>query len=183
MNTGRFLAAALALAAAATSPAHSQERALVLFTQAGYQIPLSDLAAGGDELQSGLKYGGGLGLQLGAHFAFRGVALFGHSDFRGSGLTLEEPSFRRASVSLEIQTGLPTAGGWAPYAFAGAGLARLDPRQPGLDGFSSFMARFGAGTTGRADLGVERTVRGPHYRPAETDWLELRLGTSSLYAR
>jgi uncharacterized membrane protein YphA (DoxX/SURF4 family) len=142
----KLLAATLAFATVAAGPALSQERAFVLFTQAGYQIPFSNLSQDGDELQSGWTFGGGLGLQLGAHYALRGVGLFGHSDYRGPALTLDEPGFRRMFVSLEVQTGLPTSGGWAPYAFAGAGLARMDPKDLSLESFSSFMARFGAGT-------------------------------------
>jgi hypothetical protein len=142
----RLITTALILAVVAATPASPQERAVVLLAQGGYQIPFSDLSDQGDELRSGWTFGGGLGLQLNAHFALRGTVLFGESDYRGSGLTSNEPGFHRAFVSFDLQTGLPSAGGWAPYAFAGAGMARIGPRDDSQEGFASFAARFGMGT-------------------------------------
>ena len=142
----RFTAVLTFILVGATTPVSSQERAVVMLAQGGYQIPFTNLSDQGDELRSGWMAGGGLGLQLSAHIALRGTALFGGSGYRGSGLSLTESGFHRTFVSLDLQTGLPTTAGWTPYAFAGGGLARINPGDDDLEGFTNFAARFGMGT-------------------------------------
>ena len=87
-----------------------------------------------------------MGLQLNANVAIRSSATLTSSEYRGPSLALSDSTFRRQFVSFDVQTGLPTTSGWAPYMFAGAGWVRIDPRDPDTQHFSKFAAHFGAGT-------------------------------------
>lgn len=146
MGCCRWLAGALLCCIAPAGVVTAQEKAVVLIAQGGYQLPLSNLSGQGDEVQPGPAIGGGLGLQLTPHFAMRATALLGAGDYRGPLLDLSDPVFRRTVVALDFQTGLPTTSGWTPYVFAGAGVARIDPRDSAFATFSSFATQFGAGT-------------------------------------
>jgi opacity protein-like surface antigen len=146
LHIRQLAAATLMIAATAAATASAQGKALVLFAQGGRQIPITNLSEDGDEIRPGWTGGGGLALQLNSNVALRASASLVSSEYRGSTLTLDDPTMRRTFVSFDLQTGLPTTSGWAPYLFAGAGWVQIDPEDSAAQDFTKFAARFGAGT-------------------------------------
>lgn len=134
------------LTTALTGPVAAQEKALILFVQGGRQIPITSLSDLGDELRPGWMGGGGLGLQLNPNVALRGSISLTGSEYRGPTLEPEDNTIRRRFISFDVQTGLPTTSGWAPYLYVGGGSVRIEPLDSSLEQFSKFAAHFGAGT-------------------------------------
>ncbi|MFQ5703337.1 MAG: hypothetical protein ACE5HT_04870 [Gemmatimonadales bacterium] len=122
-----------------------QGRALIVFAQGGGNIPLNNLSKSGDDFEGSVAGGGGIGLQLGSHYAIRGTVSFVPSKYRGSTLAFSDKDFARTFIGADLQLGFPSFGGLAPYFFAGAGSVIIDPDEPGQDSFSKLAGRFGTG--------------------------------------
>lgn len=139
----------LAIAPALTVfPAHDaagQTGALMLFAHGGRHTTISSLSESGDDLRAGFLGGGGLGIQLSTYVALRGAAAFVDSDYRGQLLEPASLNFHRMFVSFDLQVGLPTQTGLAPYLFAGAGWVVVDPQDAALDSFRKVTGHFGTG--------------------------------------
>jgi hypothetical protein len=140
-----WLAATLALTVFPARTASAQTGALVFFAHGGRHATIGSLSDNGDDLRAGFVGGGGLGLQLSTYVAFRSSVALVDSDYRGETLDADPAAFHRVLVGFDVQTGLPTQTGVAPYVFAGLGWITIDPQDADLGSFRKISYRFGTG--------------------------------------
>lgn len=157
------LPCALALAAlllgGAAGPAQAQSKAFALYVQGGRWLPVTDLnSENGDKLTAEWTWGGGLAWQLGEKFAVRASAMTTRTQIIGNTLTLDDPRITRWYYVGDLVFGWPTATGWVPYGYVGAGAVTTTPKDSMLlagDGKSTdFTARAGAGINHITSFGV-----------------------------
>jgi len=127
------------------SHAHGQAGALVFHARGGRLAVLKSLGPDGDKLRAGLVVGGGLGIQFTPNLVLRGSVLRTDNEYRGPTLQVTDSTFRRLFLGVDLQVGVSTQTGLAPYFSIGAGQLRLSPEDASLDDFSRFVGTLGAG--------------------------------------
>ncbi len=150
--------AALLLGGAA-GPAQAQSKAFVLYAQGGRWLPVTDLNnENQDKFTAEWTWGGGVAWQLGEKFAIRGSFMTASTQIIGNTLTLEDPRVTRWYYVGDLVFGWPTATGWVPYGYVGAGAVITTPKDSALvagDGKSTdFTARAGGGINHITSFGV-----------------------------
>ncbi|HEX7089954.1 MAG TPA: outer membrane beta-barrel protein [Longimicrobiales bacterium] len=117
-STLAVLASVLVLA----SPAAAQDRAVTLFARAGGYNALTDLNDAGDaDLKAvGYTVGGGAAVRLHRYVSVRGDLSFGRNELQVDGAETGD-ELSRLAYTAAVQVQYPTASGFEPYAFAGAG--------------------------------------------------------------
>lgn len=153
------LALAALLLGGAAGSAQAQTKAFALYLQGGRWLPVTDLnSANGDKFTAAWTWGGGVAWQLGEKFAIRGSAMTAPTQIIGSTLDLDDPRATRWYYVGDLLLGWPTATGWVPYGYVGAGAVTTTPKDSTLlagDGKSTdFVARAGAGINRITSLGV-----------------------------
>jgi hypothetical protein len=151
----RFLGA-LALTFVVLQPVDAQQKAVGLAARGGGFNALTNLNEAGtaDFKQPGYNVGGGITVDLHEYVALRGDFTYARNELRlnklGSGAELDR-FFYDAGLQLQY----PTASGWTPYAFVGAGAVTLHPV-----GTSDYDRTKAAGTAG---VGVNYTFPGSDF--------------------
>ncbi len=146
----RVLGAAV-LAVAVAQPISAQDKALAISLRGGGFNSLTNLDDAGtaDFKKIGYNAGGGVGVELNERIALRGDFTFARNELQlNSAATGSE--LNRFFVDLAVQFQHPTANGWKPYLFIGAGAVTLDPV-----GASVTSKRTGVATTG---LGLQYRI-------------------------
>ncbi len=145
MTSTRWTVLVVLLACAPGGPAEAQSGAFALYAQGGHHLPLAQLSDAGDELGSGVSYGGGAVVMLGQNVAVRAYVNRLSSNYSGDALMLEDRGFARLFYGGDLLIGWATDVGLAPYFFGGLGGVRIDPAQSGEESFAKFATRFGTG--------------------------------------
>ena len=155
----RGLAVAALLLGGAAGPAQAQTKAIVPYVQGGRWMPFTDLnSENGDKFTAEWTWGGGLAWQLGEKFAVRGSFMTVNTQIIGNTLNLQDPRVTRWYYVGDLLLGWPTATGWVPYGYLGAGAVITTPKDSALvagDGKSTdFVARGGFGINRITSFGV-----------------------------
>lgn len=153
------LALATLLLGGAAGPAQAQSKAFALYVQGGRWLPVTDLnSENGDKLTAEWTWGGGVAWQLGEKFAVRASAMTARTQIIGNTLNLDDPRITRWYYVGDLVFGWPTATGWVPYGYVGAGAVTTTPQDSTLlagDGKSTdFVGRAGAGINRITSFGV-----------------------------
>jgi hypothetical protein len=116
------------LALALIHPLGAQQKTVALAVRGGGFNGLTELNEAGtaDFKQVGYNVGGTLGVDLHRYVALRGDFTFARNELQVNSLetgTELDRFFYDAGVQLQY----PTASGWTPYAFVGAGAVTLHP--------------------------------------------------------
>jgi len=153
------LALAALLLAGAAAPALGQSRAFALYLQGGRWLPATDLNSEiGDKFTAEWTWGGGVAWQVGERFAIRGSAMTTQTQIIGPTLDLADPDVTRWYYVGDLVFGWPTATGWVPYGYLGAGVVTTTPKDSTLlagDGKSTdFVGRVGGGVNRILSFGV-----------------------------
>lgn len=146
-QNGWAVAAAVIVSVVATQRAEAQGPALIIYGQGGGYSPLTKLDdAGTTKLKTGFSAGGGLGLQLNRYLAVRGDLTLAQSRVRENAPTLADEKFQHLYYGADLQLRYPTAGGFAPYVFVGAGAVSVkDKGDAGVESFTKFAGKGGIG--------------------------------------
>lgn len=153
MSWQRVVLGALALGLALAQPIRAQENGVGISIRGGGFNALTSLnePATADFKQAGYNVGGTVGVDLHKYVGVRGDFTFARNELQqndiDTGLELGR-FFYDAAVQLQY----PTASGWKPYVYAGAGAVTL--HEVGSDDGDKTKA---AGTVG---LGVNYTIPG-----------------------
>ncbi len=143
----------------AAGPAHAQSKAFLVYAQGGRLVPATDLnSENGDKFTAEWTWGGGIGWQLADKFALRFSAMTAQTQIIGNTLALENPYVTRWYYVGDLQFGWPSATGWVPYAYLGAGAVTSSPQDSVLReqeaSFTDFVGRAGAGVNRILSFGV-----------------------------
>jgi len=122
MVSMRSVLVAAAAALLIATPAAAQDRAVTFFARGGGYNGLTDLNDAGDaDLKKvGYTLGGGIAVQLHRYVSLRGDLSFGRNELRRNGAETGA-DLSRLGYTAAVQLQYPTASGFQPYAFAGAG--------------------------------------------------------------
>jgi hypothetical protein len=137
----------------AAGQAQAQTKAFVPYVQGGRWLPFVDLnSENGDRFTAEWTWGAGIAWQLSEKFAVRGSFTNVNTQIIGNTLTLDDPNVTRWYYVGDLLFGWPTASGWVPYGYVGAGVVTTTPKD------STLAAEDGKSTafTGRGGLGINR---------------------------
>jgi hypothetical protein len=154
MTRVRWSVALALIALGVPGVAEAQSKALVLFVNGGRWTTISNLGAAGDRFTADWTYGGGVGLQLSPKVAFRASAMRLRTTYIGDTITPDDRDVTRVYYMGDLQVGWPTATGWAPYVYFGAGAVATDPDDASLESFTDFVSRGGIGVNYLTKVGV-----------------------------
>ncbi len=146
-------ALALVLGLGLAQPASAQERAVAVTIRGGGFNGLSSLNDGGtaDFKQVGYNVGGTVGVGLHEYVGLRGDFTLARNELQQNDIDTGS-ELNRFFYDAALQVQYPSASGWTPYAFVGAGAVTLHPV-----GTSDSDKTKAAGTAG---LGVNYALPG-----------------------
>lgn len=119
---------ALALGLALAQSASAQEKGVTLSVRGGGFNSLTDLDDAGtaDFKKVGYNLGGSVGVDLHRYVGLRGDFTFGRNELREDEVETGS-KLNRFFYDAAVQLQYPTASGWRPYLFVGAGAVTLHP--------------------------------------------------------
>jgi hypothetical protein len=156
MSRNKGVFAAFALAFVVMQPAAAQEKAVGFAVRGGGFNALTNLNEAGtaDFKQPGYSVGGGVSVDLHRYVALRGDFTYARNEMQMNDLDTGA-ELDRFFYDAGLQLQYPTASGWTPYAFVGAGAVTLHP----VDTSDNNKTK-AAGTVG---LGVNYTFPGTDF--------------------
>lgn len=167
MSGVRKLAAVGVVVLLAATPASAQERTSVSFFGYGGLInsPTDFDVDRTVEYDPGIRFGGGIGLQLYENVAVRGDFSFvSGSGQDATGGINEDVSLDRTFYAASLELMFPMDSGLTPYAYLGGGFVSLDRKGATLDSYgfdlTEFTGLLGAGARYGFSSNVEVFVEG-----------------------
>lgn len=147
---------ALMIGLVVAQPAAAQEKAVSVTVRGGGFNGLANLNDGGtaDFKKVGYNVGGGVGVELHRYIALRGDVAFARNELQQNSLETGS-ELSRLFYDGGVQLQYPTASGWQPHLYVGAGAVTLHPVGTSDNDKTTF-----AGTGG---LGLGYTIPGSNF--------------------